>query len=487
MSNWDSLILFPLVSLFLVVGYFIVLGKRRFNQFQQWIFILQHFAFWLALSIVLNLNYNFISFDILKNITNFGLILLVSSLFYAAIFFIPASWITGLLKSRKVWFYCSYFLLAVAIISLLVFPKNLGALIFAALAFGFGISTNSLWFLFFNEQFLQQSNPFLTSASVLPAVGLAGMTGNSIFLGLKGTITNQTTFHSVVFSIMLAVLLISFSCSFFIKEKKLYLGAFDTKTLAVISPFKWSKVWIILLLIFIVAILRELSQGDLLNLIIVQNLNKRGFGFEAIQRFIHFSQQIWWIGQGLGAILIYPLVVKKFGIKNSLVGAFAIWAGYFLLIGTVQIAELYLVLQILNGFVLGALLGILFSLIIMWNSRVKNRPITGFFSAINAFSGFIVQFGLHSAVLKQIGIFNGVAIDWNMPIVNFNLEMLKTTVIILFVTLAGISILLVGLVYFTGNYISGEFANQKNFDDNVKVLMKQWNDKIPQLNKLNNN
>ncbi|AGM24693.1 MFS transporter [Spiroplasma chrysopicola] len=486
MSNWDSLILFPLVSLFLVVGYFIVLGKRKVNQFQQWIFILQHFSFWLALSIVLNLNYNFISFDILKDITNLGLILLISSLFYAAIFFIPASWITGLLKSRKIWFYCSYFLIAVAIIILLIFPKNLGALIFAALAFGFGISTNSLWFLFFNEQFLEQSNPFLTSASVLPAVGLAGVTGNSIFLGLKVVITNDAFFHLIIFSVMLVVLLISFGCSFFIKEKKENLGVFDTKILTVISPFKWNKVSIILLLIFSVAILRELSQGDLLNLIIAQNLNKRGFGLEAIQRFLHFSQQIWWIAQGLGAILIYPLVVKKVGIKNSLIGAFAIWAGYFLLIGTIQIPELYLVLQILNGFILGALLGILFSLIIMWNSRVKNRPITGFFSAINAFSGFIVQFGIHSAALKQIGIFNGVIIDWNMPIANFNLEILKTTVIILFVSLTVITVLLVILVYFTGNYISGEFANQKKFDHNVSILMKQFNN-LPHSNKNHHN
>ncbi len=96
MNNWDNLFLYPFLIILLMLGYITNLVKKGIKSFYQLVFIIQHFCFWLALSCSLTLNYNFIIFYFAKNINSITLLLVVSTSLYAAIFFIPASWITGL-------------------------------------------------------------------------------------------------------------------------------------------------------------------------------------------------------------------------------------------------------------------------------------------------------------------------------------------------------------------------------------------------------
>ncbi|WP_424526714.1 hypothetical protein [Spiroplasma endosymbiont of Glossina fuscipes fuscipes] len=86
MNNWDNLLLYPFLTILVMVSYFIGLVKKGAKSFWQWAFIVQHFCFWLALSCALTLNYNFIIFDFTKNIISIAILFAVSTLFYAAVF-----------------------------------------------------------------------------------------------------------------------------------------------------------------------------------------------------------------------------------------------------------------------------------------------------------------------------------------------------------------------------------------------------------------
>ncbi|WP_425380185.1 hypothetical protein [Spiroplasma endosymbiont of Stenodema calcarata] len=182
MNNWDTLLLYPFLTILVMVGYVIGLVKKGTKSFWQWVFIIQHFCFWLAISCTLTLNYNFIIFDFAKNITSISILLAVSTSFYAVVFFIPGAWITAIIRSRKLWLWISYGLMLFEILLVLILPRNLEAMIICTIAFAFGVSTNSIWYLSFNEVYLYRTNSFLTIALNLPVVFLANMAGANLLM-----------------------------------------------------------------------------------------------------------------------------------------------------------------------------------------------------------------------------------------------------------------------------------------------------------------
>ncbi|APE74121.1 hypothetical protein SCITRI_00207 [Spiroplasma citri] len=78
--------MYPFLTILFMLGYIINLVKKGIKSFYQWVFIVQHFCFWLALSCSLTLNYNLIIFDFAKNINSIAILLTVSTSLYAAIF-----------------------------------------------------------------------------------------------------------------------------------------------------------------------------------------------------------------------------------------------------------------------------------------------------------------------------------------------------------------------------------------------------------------
>ncbi|WP_338965080.1 MULTISPECIES: hypothetical protein [unclassified Spiroplasma] len=184
-------------------------------------------------------------------------------------------------------------------------------------------------------------------------------------------------------------------------------------------------------------------------------------------------QEIWWIAQIVDAALIYHFFVKKVGIKNSLILAFAIWGVYFILAATISVPEVLLGLQVLNGFALGVLFGVLFSLAIMWNYRIRNRPVTGCFSALNSLMTFLVQFLIRVFADNHFGIFNNLAINWNLPFVENDafLKTLKTVILFLYLGCALSCFGLIILVYFTAKFISGEYYYPKQAEVKLAELV----------------
>ncbi|WP_231918054.1 hypothetical protein [Spiroplasma sp. TU-14] len=456
-----------------MVSYVIGLVKKGAKYFWQWAFIVQHFCFWLALSCALTLNYNFIIFDFTKNITSIAILFAVSTSFYAAVFFIPGAWITALVRSRKLWLWISYGLMFLGILLVLILPRNWEAMIACTLAFGFGVSTNSIWYLTFNEVYLFRTNPFLTIALNLPVVLLANMAGANFLMFVKNFSQNPLTLHYVIFGTIFSLLIFAMIFCFYLPEIKSNVGAFQPPVLKQLSRFSWWKVIIIFVLLFFVTILRELSQGDFLNLLLAQETWVKYHNKTIVEQYIHSVQEIWWIAQIIGTVLIYHFFVKKVGIKKSLILAFAVWGGYFILTATISVPEVLLGLQLLNGFALGILFGVLFSLAIMWNYRIQNRPVTGCFSALNSLMTFLVQFLIRVFANNHLGIFNNLELNWNLPFVENDafLKTLKTTLLFLYLGCAISSFGLIILVCFTAKFISGEYYYPKQVEEKMVELV----------------
>ncbi|WP_283271661.1 hypothetical protein [Spiroplasma sp. SV19] len=457
-----------------MIGYVIGLVKKGAKSFWQWVFIVQHFCFWLALSCTLTLNYNFIIFDFTKNITSIAILFAVSTSFYAAVFFIPGAWITALVRSRKLWLWISYGLMFFGILLVLILPRNWGAMITCTIAFGFGVSTNSIWYLSFNEVYLYRTNPFLTIALNLPVVFLANMAGANFLMFVKNFNQNPLILHYVIFGTVFGLLIFAMIFCFYLPEIKNNIGAFQPRVLKQLSKFSWWKVIIIFVLLFFVAILRELSQGDFLNLLLAQEVWVKYHSKSIAEQYLHSVQEIWWIAQIIGAALIYHLFVKKVGIKNSLILGFAVWGLYFILAATISVPEILLGLQLLNGFALGVLFGILFSLAIMWNYRIRNRPVTGCFSALNSLMTFLVQFLIRVFASNHLGIFNNLELNWTLPIVENDmfLKTLKPVILFLYLGCAFCCSLLIVVVYFAAKFISGEYYQPKQVAEKLTELVR---------------
>ncbi|WP_233485436.1 hypothetical protein [Spiroplasma sp. ChiS] len=432
MNNWDRLFLSPFLTILFMLDYIINLVKKGIKSFYQWVFIVQHFCFWLALSCLLTLNYNFIIFDFAKNINSIAILLTVSTSLYAA-FFIPASWITGLFRSRKLWFWISYGLMFLGILLVFILPQNWSAMIFCTIVFGFGVSTNSLWYLSFNEIYLYRTNPFATVTLNLPIVIIANMVGANVLMFVKNFNKGELTSHYIIFGIITIVLIFSFVFCFFMPEIKTNIGALAPKILKQFSLFSWWKIIVILSLLFFIAILRELSQCDFLNIILAQETWILYHNKIMVEYYLHLVQEIWWFAQIIGAMFIY-FFIRKIGIKNSLILALIIWSLYFVFVAIISIPEVLLICKLLNGFAMISLFGILFSMTMMWNYRIQNQPVTGCFSALNALVTFLVHFLIRVFAHYQVGIFSNLNLDWNLPFVKNDLflDSLKQVILYLY-------------------------------------------------------
>ncbi|WP_426548950.1 hypothetical protein [Spiroplasma endosymbiont of Glossina fuscipes fuscipes] len=190
------------------------------------------------------------------------------------------------------------------ILLVLILPRNWEAMIVCTLAFGFGVSTNSIWYLTFNEVYLFRTNPFLTIALNLSVVLLANMAGANFLMFVKNFSQNPLTLHYFIFGTIFSLLIFAMIFCFYLPEIKNNVGAFQPPVLKQLSRFSWWKV-IIFVLLFFVTILRELSQGDFLNLLLAQETWVKYHNKTIVEQYIHSVQEIWWIAQIIGAVLIY--------------------------------------------------------------------------------------------------------------------------------------------------------------------------------------
>ncbi|WP_368486122.1 hypothetical protein [Spiroplasma sp. DGKH1] len=472
MNNWDSLLLYPLLTILIITLYGAFLVHRHLTTKKQWSFIIQHFLFWLALSIILNLNYNFMLFSANINWKNIGILFAVSASFYATIFFIPASWITGLLN-RRFWFWLSYLSIIIGIIVALSAPHQQVTFIICALLFGIAIASNSIWYLCFNEVYLYRSNSFLTVSLLFPVVIIANLSGANLLNFVKSIAQNQTLDYYLVFSLMLIFTVISCGLCFNLKEQKAYQGAFNVERLKLAKNFSWWKVGGILVILFFVGLIREFSQGDFYNFLLAQQTWVTYHDLNLVKKYLHLTQELWWIAQIMAGGLLYPIVVKKWGIRNAMMIAFSLWIVYFLLVSFTKVPELWLVGQLLNGFAFAIIFTIIFSLAIVWNYRISRRPVTGYFSALNAFTTFVAQLIQRAISTTHHGLFNNINVDWNLPVVqddSFNLNNLHLLVMIILMVCLVITLLLMIFVFFTIKHLSGEYFSRENHDFDCRVL-----------------
>lgn len=171
--------------------------------------------------------------------------------------------------------------------------------------------------------------------------------------------------------------------------------------------------------------------------------------------------------------MAFTIYIRKIGIKNSLILALIIWSLYFVFVAIISIPEVLLICQLLNGFAMISLFGILFSMTMMWNYRIQNRPVTGCFSALNALVTFLAQFLIRVFAHYQVGIFSNLNLDWNLPFVKNDLflDSLKQVILYLYLGCAISCLILIAVVFFSAKFISGEYYNPNQVESKITELV----------------
>ena len=193
-----------------------------------------------------------------------------------------------------------------------------------------------------------------------------------------------------------------------------------------------------------------------------------------VKKYLNLTQELWWISQIIAGGLLYPLVVKKWGIHKAMMIAFSLRIVYFLLVTFTKIPELWFVGQLLNGLAFSIIFTIIFSLAIVWNYQISCRPVMGCFSALNALTTFIAQLVQRAISTNHWDLFNNINVDWNLPVVqdgSFNLNILHLMVMIILMVYLAITLLLMLFVFLTIKHLSGEYFSRENHNFDCRVLV----------------
>lgn len=405
---WDVYIFYPIIIIALISVYLWMLITKVFiSGFEQWAFFIQHFLFWLGLGFVVHFGYEFFNVTTIGSLTNLTIISILlagSSLFYASLLFIPAALITRKVKSRKIWIYISYGASIPSLILLLAVP-NLATFIIVAIGIGLGLSCNTIFYLYYNETFLNRLHPCKTVSILTPLAVIASMTSRNFYdvINLNGS--SPTMSFQLLTGVALACLLVAMPFSLLMPRLKNRSFGFNASQLKVFEPFKISKLVYIMIFVFVATILKEVSQSDLYRWYIGQLVYEKSKNVSQVNQFLRLNDQLFQFSQVIISVLLASYFLKWFGFKYTFGLALFLWILFFSASAFTHYAEIFIFLQLLNGLAYGIIINLLLSLALVWNPRSKKVPVTAIFSTVNAATSFLIQYASKSVDIKQIGIF----------------------------------------------------------------------------------
>ncbi|WP_342252331.1 hypothetical protein [Spiroplasma endosymbiont of Amphibalanus improvisus] len=386
---------------FCIIGYVLVLKKFGFKNPKEWIYLIQIFTFFLGFFIISDFNYDFIINSLDINIANNSwLFVFGTTSIYSAIFFIPVSMISAMIRSRKNIFYIAYSFFFVSAVLTLVVP-SLPTVIISTIFCGMALSTNSLWYVSFNENFLNDSRPFYAVGFLMPAFFL----GNLIAINLQNIIGLNGN-GNLLMGIAIGIIAISFLMNIFLKENQKTLGAFDIKVRDSLMKFKWIKVFSVLFLLFIITSVISLGTGDFYRLFVGQLDYQNNVNFDSFRQYLFIA------GEMIGAFVGCRLIINSVSVKNSITTFFGIIILYFAVIPWINDSIIIMCLSFVFGISASSVFCLLLSLILSYNARIVLKPITGIFSGLNALIVGLNQYGQRLILINHFG--NNVVNEWHI-------------------------------------------------------------------------
>ncbi|AHI52641.1 hypothetical protein [Spiroplasma culicicola] len=476
MTSWELSILFPIILVGTLGVLFFVVFKEKIKK-NSWLFLLETFAFWIATSFVGYQVANQFS-EIQSSVSKTQLIIIIlfsSSLF--TIFLKPlATFFTGLIRSRKTWLWISYTILFIQNILLIFMTPSVVTSIINALMYAILLSTSTIHFLYFNEQFYYRINTLPVTWIIFTLIGSGSIFGLFIF-DIQTIVFNVDNLF--VTNIILA--LVAIGCivlNIFKKEIKNLAGVFDSNIIEQLPKKNNINFLVIYFLTFLLVLSYSMLDSNLVKQFLQIKLISKGYNQDFINSFLNLNQILSLSIGTMSGYLIYKYVLKYFGQKYLFIINLFILFTLYATLSFVTNPFIVIVINILVVIAYNQLLYTLFSFCMFWNYRSPKNPVTGFFgsalfgaqylssSADNLFNNSQNSFvqNIHSIIAGEIT---------DLTIIQEHSDQFRDIITIIF-AIASLLVLVALLVYyFTSNKIIADFVNYRLAMQNLKTILKK--------------
>ncbi|AGY41668.1 hypothetical protein mflW37_6010 [Mesoplasma florum W37] len=414
MNNWDLIIVVPFVIVLGFLFLYFIYKKLNFEKKLFW-FYMQTLIVWVMNAILIQENSNILTDTFLNTPPAIIVVLLLfgSSILFAILLKPLATWITGKIRSRNIWIRCSIVSSIVASMLLLI-PLNDSAwfkfiIILQAIILAISISSQSLYFLYLNEQKYNRLFALKVSFSVGFVITFATFIGNWI-ISLNNFLTDKLIILNIFVIICLLIsLLISFKIG---TENKNKIGEFRLVLKEELIKYSKSTLVKLIILTLLLGVIYGFVQSPIFRMYFVTNSKINNNDVEWLSTLDRKYQALFIFGQFAIGYTLYKILLPKIGVKNLIYGLIVI-SGIALLISTFIINPAWMVI---SNLIFGASYFVLFYMwfgfAIMWNYRAtKGVPVTGFIASALLVGQFLVIFVFNSIIYTKSGLFTYQSIE----------------------------------------------------------------------------
>ncbi|ATI74206.1 MFS cation transporter [Mesoplasma florum] len=414
MNNWDLIIVVPFVIVLGFLFLYFIYKKLNFEKKLFW-FYMQTLIVWVMNAILIQENSNILT-DTFHNTPPAIIVVLLlfgSSILFAILMKPLATWITGKIRSRNIWIRSSIIASIVASMLLLI-PLNDSAwfkfiIILQAIILAISISSQSLYFLYLNEQKYNRLFALKVSFSVGFVITFATFIGNWI-ISLNNFLTDKLIILNIFVIICLLIsLLISFKIG---TENKNKIGEFRLVLKEELIKYSKSTLVKLIILTLLLGVIYGFVQSPIFRMYFVTNSKINNNDVEWLSTLDRKYQALFIFGQFAIGYTLYKILLPKIGVKNLIYGLIVI-SGIALLISTFIINPTWMVI---SNLIFGASYFVLFYMwfgfAIMWNYRAtKGVPVTGFIASALLVGQFLVIFVFNSIIYTKSGLFTYQSIE----------------------------------------------------------------------------
>lgn len=423
MKNWDLIIVAPVVIILGFVFLYFIYKKQNFEKKLFWFYI-QTLLIWIINAILVQENSNVLT-QVFEKTPPAAIIVLLffsSAMFFALLLKPLATWFTGKIKNRRIWIKVSIFTSIFASLLLLI-PSNDQAwfkfiIILQALILAFSISSQSLYFLFLNEQKYNRLFPLKVSFGIGFVITFATFIGNWIVNINTMTDRSVILINSLCILALLVALFISFKT---IEENPNKIGEFKLVLKEELVKYSKSTLIKLIVLTLILGIIFGFVQLPIFRMYFIANSKIENDNIDWLKTLDRKYQAIFLFGQFVIGFALYKIFLPKIGVKNLVFGLIII-SGITLLVSTFIINSIWIIIStLIFGAAYFTLLYMWFGFAIMWNYRAsKGVPVTGFIASALILGQLLVLFVFNSIIYTKTGLFTYQSIQAIIDETNIN-------------------------------------------------------------------
>ncbi|WP_026389683.1 MFS cation transporter [[Acholeplasma] multilocale] len=416
-NNWDLFILDPLIILLGLIGIGYIWKKE--NASKKWlIFYVETILIWFVNGFLIKKGAEHI--QISESYSTPGAIALAlfgASAFFAILLKPLATYLTGRIRSRRVWMWSAQGTSAIALLMSLFIGYNTSGsaalIVFSAIFIGFSLASQSLYFLLVNEQHYYKIFPMTSSFKMAFVITLGTFIGtwifNTNFVAQKGYEQGTNISYVGVFIVTLIALLISVVLSFKNIEKPSYIQSFSINTKEKLMPYN-KKVLINLLILMVgLGIIFSLLNSSVYELFIAAKLKSHNMSLGAIYGFLRRYSDLFYIAQFILGYPIYRYLTRKIGYRQTITGVLIIMLIVVVSTTFVYNENLLLFARFIFGIAFSQIFYIWFGMAIAWNYRSSGIPITGLAASAYLIGDFLPTLITSICRLSGAGFFGTAA------------------------------------------------------------------------------